>query len=126
MRNSNIALEIRRLREFRGERPVDINESERLRREMPYADSLPPYGGLFVSPDRTLWITDAVAPGDTVWFATAFSLSGTIVGRLRVSGNTIPVAFGNDRVLLRAEDADGIVSLRLHRIIVKQGERTAH
>lgn len=116
MRQADIEAGLARLHTAR-EAQLDLSESERLRRDMPYADSLPPFGSLFVSPDRTLWIVDAIAPGDTAWSATAFRTDGAILGRLHAAGSARPVAFGNDRVLLRAEDSDGVVTLRVHRIV---------
>ena len=123
MRAIAVEAEVRRLLGPHSEGLVDAKESERLIREQPNADSLPPFSSVFVSPDKTLWIVDAIAPGDTSWSATAFRADGAIVGRLRVSGSTIPVAFGNDRVVVRSEDADGIVSLAVRRITVARAPR---
>jgi hypothetical protein len=96
---------------------LDPNESRRVAREAPFADSLPPYEGLFVSPNATLWVVDATAPGDTSWSATAFRLDGAIVGRLQVGRAGRPVAYGNDRVVVREEDEDGVVSMKVFRIM---------
>lgn len=42
---------------------------------------------------------------------------GAIVGRLAVSGTGTPVAFGNDRVVVRTTDNDGVVAMEVRRII---------
>ena len=118
MRAAFIETQLKRLRGPRSEGLVDASESERLIRENPSADALPPYSRLFVSPNKTRWIVDYIAPTDTSWSATAFRTDGAIIGRLYASGRTALVAFSDDRVVLRAEAADGIVSLRVHRIVV--------
>lgn len=118
MRAAAIDVELTRLRGPQSEGLVDAKESERLIRENPSADSLPPYSRLFVSPNKTLWIVDYIAPGDTSWSATAFRTDGAIIGRLHASDKTMPLAFGDDRVVVRAEDTDGIVSLKVQRIVV--------
>ena len=69
-----------------------------------------------MSPNKTLWIVDYIAPTDTEWSATAFRADGAIVGRLTVKGKGTPLAFGDDRVVIRSEDEDGVVSLTVRRI----------
>ena len=96
------------------ERMVDANESRRLAREQPFADSLPPYSGFFTTRGGTLWVVDAIAPSDTGWSATAFRQDGAIVGRLEVAGRSRPLAFADDRVAIRTEDEDGVVGIRVH------------
>src|SRR5688572_27871919 len=117
MRAAQIARELERFESEGSERLVDAAESRRIAREGPFADSLPPFGQLFVTRDQTLWVVDPVAPGDTVWSATAFRRDGAIIGRLRASGHALPLAFGSDRVVLRTEDEDGVVALRVHRLV---------
>jgi hypothetical protein len=107
------------LRQFEvntGEAMVDPAESRRLAMATPFADAMPPYGGWFVSPDRTLWIVDPVVPGATTGSATAFRQDGAIVGRLAWNGTGTPMAFGTDRVVMRESDADGTTALRVYRI----------
>ena len=116
MRDSVIAQALRRFDEPQAERMVDPAESRRLARARPFADSLPPYGQWFVSPNRTLWILDAYAPGDIRGAATAFRQDGAIIARLTWSGTGTPVAFGDDRVVMRSTDDDGVVALRVFRI----------
>ena len=117
MRSAVIDRELARLRGPLSEGMIDPAESERLAREAPFADSLPPFTDLFVSPDKTLWVVDAFAPGDTAWGAVGIRRDGAIVARVRGAGTAIPMAFGNDRVVLRREDADGVVSLAVHRLV---------
>jgi hypothetical protein len=84
-----------------------------------YADSLPVIEDVHTSPNRLLWVVDVIAPTDTAWSATAFRLDGGIAG---VVGAPLrlgrPIAFGADRVLLRRENEDGLVSLATHRLRV--------
>ncbi|MES2522301.1 MAG: hypothetical protein V4617_06370 [Gemmatimonadota bacterium] len=116
MRDSSIALGLRRFDDPGRERMVDPEESRRLERSKPFADSMPPYGQWFVSPNNTLWVVDAIAPGDIGGSATAFRQDGAILGRLRWTRPGTPVAFGNDRLVLREADDDGVISLGVYRI----------
>lgn len=104
-----------------GVRP-DRSEIEKIQRETPVADSLPAYQSFFVSPNKTLWVVDATAPNATTWSATAFRKDGAIVGRLRASGGGTPLAFGDDRVVVRTEDDDGVVTLTVRRIAASAGK----
>ena len=58
---------------------------------------------------------DVTLAGDTTWAYTAVALDGRILGRLTGSGRA-PVAFGDDRVVLRDEDSDGLVTWRVMRV----------
>ena len=116
MRELQIARELRRFEGGAGERMVDPEESRRLVRSAPFADSLPPFSHLFSTTGGTLWVVDAIAPGDTVWTATAFRLDGAIVARLHVPGASRPVAFGDDRVVLLSRNDDDVVTLSVHRL----------
>lgn len=117
MRDAWIASELGRITGG-GEGMVDPEETRRLIRAQPFADSLPPISGLFVTPDRaTLWAVDGHVPSDSAFDATAFSLDGKITGRLHVASRGRPVAFTNDQVIIRVEAEDGSVSLRVYRII---------
>jgi protein-disulfide isomerase len=93
------------------ERPRDPSESRRLIVSLPFADSLPAYGGVFPSPDGLLWVSDPWVPGDSTWTALAFRADGALLRRLTVRGPGRPVAFGVDRVLLWSRDSGGAVSL---------------
>jgi hypothetical protein len=116
MRESALAAVLKHFDDPGRERMVDKAESIRLERATPSADSLPPYGGFHVSPDRTLWIVDCRAPTDAGGAATAFRQDGAIVGRLTWSGSGLPVAFGADRVVRKETDDDGVVSLAVYRL----------
>ena len=116
MRNAEIKAELDRLASS-PEPPVDPQESIRLMREGPFADSLPSIGPMFTTPDHTLWVVDPIAPSDSTWDATAFTVDGAIAGRLHVAGRGRPVAFGNDRVAIRVEDAKGVTTIRVHRLV---------
>jgi hypothetical protein len=116
MRDSAIGSALRQLEGAQMGAMVDPAESRRIEQVRPFADSLPPYGIWFVSLNQTLWVMDASAPGDTKGAATAFRQDGAIIGRLTWSRPDEPVAFGDDRVVMRQADADGVVSLRVFRI----------
>ncbi len=95
---------------------VDRGESERITREAPFADSLPAIGDLLVGTDGVLWIVDGQPPGEAQWAATGVARDRSIVARVRGTRGT-PVAFGPGLVVLRQEDADGVVSLAVHRLV---------
>lgn len=115
MRRAVVDRELAELRRPGSEGLVDRVESERVAREAPIADSLPVVGNLLVASDGTLWMVDPVAPGDVGWTATALTPSGAVRRRVRGTGD-YPMAFGADRVLVRREDADGVVFLTAHRL----------
>ena len=116
MRDSMIARALQRLNAPGRERMVDPEELRRQEVEAPAADSLPPYGSWFVTPNRTLWVLDAWAPGDRTRAATAFRQDGAITARLTWSQPGDAVAFTDDAVVLRQTDADDVVSLRVYRM----------
>ena len=118
MRDTLIAAGLRRFSASgEGEGMVDPAESKRLIAAEPIADSLPFVHKFFVTEDKTLWAVDAIAPGDTGWDATAFRTDGAIIGRLHFGGTSMPIAFANDRVIVRAEDDDGVIAFHVYRII---------
>jgi hypothetical protein len=82
----------------------------------PHPDSLPGYQRVQVSPNGTLWILDYPVPGDSTWAATAMSPDGEIIGRLKSLHGNAPLVFGDDRVVFRTEDDDGIATLTVTRI----------
>ena len=61
------------------------------------------------------WVRDESLAADTTWAYTAVALDGRILGRLTATGHA-PVAFGDDRVVLRDEDSEGIVTWRVMRV----------
>lgn len=117
MRDSITALQLKRLNGPHAEGMVDANESRRLAREAPFSDSLPAFQQILVSPNGTLWVVDGTALNDTSWSATAFNGDGAMIGHVHAPGFAQVMAFGDDRVLLRVEDADGVVSMRVHKLI---------
>jgi hypothetical protein len=119
MRQAWIAEQLERMNATGGERMVDPEESKRLTREQPFADSLAPYGKFHVTDgEKTLWVVDIVTSSDTGWRATAFRRDGAIIGRLTVTtGQSAPVAFTDDRVIVRTEDKDGLIALKVYRIV---------
>ena len=119
MREVSIDAELKRLNEPRPEPLLDKAESERLARQAPYAKTLPAIGGLFGNVDGTIWVLDYIAPGDSTWSATAIDTSGSIAGRIRMSVRSLPIDFTKDRILLKEQDADGVVTLKLYRIIAR-------
>jgi hypothetical protein len=119
MREAAIADELELLRRKR-QRLVDPEETRRLIRESPFADSLPPYEAFYPTPDGTLWVVDAIAPGDTAWKATAFRRDGSARVRLHAAGRARPLAFGDGRVIVRTRGADGVVRLRAYRLPISQ------
>lgn len=104
MREARITAQLERFNATSGEQMVDPEESKRLVREQPFADSLPPYSSFFVTPDKTLWVVDYQVEG-LGGGATAYRRDGAIVGRLILpAGSGGIVAFGDDRVVLRTAD----------------------
>jgi hypothetical protein len=45
---------------------------------------------------------------------TGFRQDGATIGRLQGAGKGQPVAFSNDRVVVRTTDADGVVALMVY------------
>jgi len=96
---------------------VDPRESERLAREAPFADSLPYFSHMMTGSDGTLWIVDAIAPGDSGWTATALRDDGAILARLTVKERSVPMAFGANQVIVRTTDDNDVVSFMVFRIV---------
>ncbi|MEO5798485.1 MAG: hypothetical protein ABIZ70_02975 [Gemmatimonadales bacterium] len=118
MRDAVIAMDLARIDASGGEHMVDIGETRRQARESPFADSLPPIQGLFATPDNTLWAVDGLSyQTGTYWDATAFRIDGAIIGRLHFTGGGVPVYFGNNSVMVRSVDDDGIVTMTSYRIV---------
>jgi hypothetical protein len=117
MRDAQIAIELERMEGPRSEGMVDPGESRRLASESPFSDSLAYFEALLRGSDGTLWVVDAIAPGDTSWTATAVRKDGAIVGRLFVRGNSRPISFGNGTVIVRTQDENDVVSFKVHRVV---------
>lgn len=117
IRDAQIALELEDMKGQATERMVDPRESERLAKEAPFADSLPYFAHMMTGSDGTLWVVDAIAPNDSGWTATAFWKDGGILARLTVRGRSTPMAFGAGQVIVRTENEDGVVMLRVYRFV---------
>lgn len=117
MREFIIAQELERLDQGGGERMVDVEESRRQAREVPFVDSLPAFTTLSSDENGILWVIDGRAPTDTRWAATAFRENGEIVARLSGNGGAWPSLILDDRVLLRTTDDDGVVRFEVRRIV---------
>ncbi len=93
------------------------DEQRQNARLAPSADSMPIIVGLFTSPDGTLWVVDqAAASGTSGTMVTSYRRDGAMTGRLRLVDDAIPVAFGNDRMVLRVRDENDVVALHVHRL----------
>ncbi len=74
--------------------------------------------GMHTTRDGTLWVLDnAAASGAEETVATAYRKDGAMLGRVSLGVGALPMAFGNDRVVLRVTDEDDLVALRVHRIV---------
>ena len=62
-------------------------------------------------------VIDAIARSDSGWTATNFGKDGSILGRLTVNEKSMPMAFGAGQVIVRMEDENGVVSLRVYRFV---------
>ncbi len=83
----------------------------------PSADSAPLIQGLFVTPNKMLWVLDDAAISDENQnMLTAYRQDGAMIGRLAIPRNAQPMAFGDDRVVLRVLDEDDVVALHVNRI----------
>lgn len=99
----------------RSTKPIDVAGQRAFLGEMPYPDSLPSFRDVKTSSGGIAWVRALTLLGDTTWAYTAVALDGRILGRLTGAGH-VPVAFGDDRVVLRDEDSDGIVTWRVMRV----------
>jgi hypothetical protein len=82
----------------------------------PMAAFLPAYGAVHVTPDGTVWVTDYHLKSYPGWAATAFDSLGVVLGRIEVASGKPPETFGDDRLLFRTRDEDGIATLSVHRL----------
>lgn len=118
MRARIVAKELERFRGQQSERMVDPAESRRLIEVQPWADSVPVFGNLHAAPGGLLWVSSYPMGDQTEpWSATAFGPGGRLIGRLQGRTGGVPMAFGADRVVVREEDEDGVVRLRIYRML---------
>lgn len=113
-RDADLAYRIAELEYIDGKDAVK-GERLRLRKAWPVADTVPAFGGFFIAPNNTLWVTSFVAPGDSSWHATAFNNRLEMVGRLTFNGQGKPIGFGDDRIVVRTAGVDEVATLRVYR-----------
>ena len=99
----------------RATKPIDVAAERAVHRDFPYPDSLPSFQDVKTTSGGIAWVRAVTLGGDTTWTYTAVALDGRILGRLTGTGH-VPVAFGDDRVVLRDEDSDGVVTWRVMRV----------
>ncbi len=97
-------------------RAFDRNSITTSVRARGHADSLAPYGPVFVSANGTMWVTDFVMPGDSGWAATAVAPDGRILGRLSAANGEPPIAWGDDRIAIKTEDDLGIATITILKV----------
>ena len=114
MRDADLAYRVAELEYIDGKDAVR-GEKLRLWKAWPVADTIPAFGGFFVSPNNTLWITSPPVRGDTTWQATAFNTRFEMTGRLTFPGQGVPIGFGDDRMVVRTAGVDEIATLRVFR-----------
>jgi hypothetical protein len=91
-------------------------------RRQPFADSLAHFRAVYTTASGLAWLQSATRLSDSTWHYTAVRPDGRIIGVLRGAG-PVPVLVGDDRVILRQEDDDGIVTWAVHRLVMPGGER---
>ena len=109
--DGNIAAMLRR----RAMQPADVAKQRDFLGKLPYSDSLPSFREVKTTANGTAWVREIALAGDTTWAYTAVALDGRILGHLDGTGHA-PVAFGDDRVVFRDEDDDGVVTWRVMRV----------
>ena len=114
IRDADLAYRVAELEYIDGKDAVS-GEKLRLRKAWPIADTIPAFGGFFISPNNTLWITSVPARGDTTWQATAFNSRFEMTGRLTFTGQGTPIGFGDDRLVVRVAGVDEVATLRVFR-----------
>ena len=114
MRDADLAYRLAELEYIDGKDAVR-GEKLRLRKAWPVADTIAAFGGFFVSPNNTLWITSLPVPGDTTWQATAFNTRLEMTGRLTFAGQGVPIGIGDDRIVVRIAGVDEVATLRVFR-----------
>ncbi|MDZ4258063.1 MAG: thioredoxin domain-containing protein [Gemmatimonadales bacterium] len=95
----------------------DVEESRRVIRVAPFADTLRGIDRLLVSPEGVIWVLPVVAPGDTVWQAVGLNSDGTVVGTIGGPANVVPVAIGGGSIVGVTEEPDGSRTLRRWQVV---------
>ncbi len=108
MREAQIERSVKR--QMVGSDGVTRTQAMKVAEQEPIADTVAAYQWVTATPSGTIWVLDFILPDDSTWSATAFRRDGAILGRVtgpRHGG--MPVWFGDDRVMIREVDADGVV-----------------
>ncbi len=114
MRDSDVVAMVARLR-ARSSGAFDTERYTRWLAGLPYEDSLPAFGPPMGSPGGTLWLLEPAMQYDSTVTAVGIAPDGRIVGQLRGRGLSI-IAFGDDRVVTRHVDENGIVTWVVRRL----------
>jgi hypothetical protein len=105
------------LAERGGSAPQDTTKIFDAIRQMPTADSVGAIGWVWNGGDGVLWVKDGgYNYADSTWAFTAVRADGTLLGRLQGPSQTKIAAFGPGVVVVRAEDDNGFVTLKVHRL----------
>jgi hypothetical protein len=121
VREANIESRITRLREVAqasANYGGDTTRSFGFIRDALYADSLPHFSTAQSTPGGTLWLSRPSLDPDSTLSYLAIAHDGRVLGRLEGFKHSPPVALGDDRVILRTEDDNGIVTWQVHRLIM--------
>lgn len=92
------------------------DEAEFTTRNRPLAEVISPFSMAHVGPQGTLWLVDQPVPGEPTVAVTAMDTAGRLLGRTAVPAAWRILAVGEDRILLRILDEDGVAALRIHRL----------
>lgn len=123
MREAHIQSRIIRLRQTAQNSPNysgDTTRSFESFRSAIYTDSLPHFNTARTAHGGTLWLNRPAMDFDSVYRALAIAPDGRVLGRLE-ERTPFPVALGDDRVILRKEDDNGIVTWQVHRLAMPEG-----
>lgn len=99
--------------------PGDQDAARHYLQKIPMPDVLPPYSGLFGSPDGTLWI-NASALGDSETVLRAVTPSGYLLGEIHIPVDLRVFEIGGDYILGAYEDRDGTDRVVLYRVGVRR------
>jgi hypothetical protein len=91
-------------------------EAEFTTRNRQLAEVISPFSMAHVAPRGTLWLVDQPVPGDATVAMTAVDTAGRLLGRAAVPAAWRIVAVGEDRVMVRVTDEEGVATLRIHRL----------
>lgn len=93
-----------------------LEEAEFTVANMARADSVPPFTAAYRTAGKALWLMEypVVRSGPLTFHA--LHADGRFLGTLVLPPMTRVVAFGDDRVVIRQEDDDGIVTFAVHRL----------